>query len=223
MASPAQTQANQANAQQSTGPVTSEGKAKMFANPLRHGLTSKHLLIPGETQADFDTLLADLRSLYRPTTPPEQQLLAQVAEHYWRLLRTRRVETATLSLFIDRLIDTPEAAGDPDRALALAFERYGRELDRLRRYETTIDRLYRAARTELELCVNTRLRIETCNIAAIEAKEAAAANAIGSVSQHSGASSSGAAARHAPPAVQSAPALRLSHDKVQSGSASARE
>ncbi len=163
MATPAQTRANQQNAQQSAGPVTPEGKAKMHANPLRHGLTSKHLIIPGENQADFDALLTDLRLLYQPGTPKEEELLTEVAEHNWRLLRARRVETATLSLYVERLLNDSEAGGDPDRALALAFERHGRELERLRRYETTIQRAYLQAKKELEVYVNARLRAESAS------------------------------------------------------------
>ena len=130
----------------------------MAANPLRHGLTSKHLLIPGEKQEDFNDLLNHIRSVYRPSNPAEEKLITEVAEHNWRLLRARRVETATLNLYVERLL--PEAAGDPDRALALAFERHGRELERLRRYETTIRRAYGQAKKELELFVNTRIQAE---------------------------------------------------------------
>ena len=184
MATPAQTRANQNNSQLSTGPVTQEGKAKVAANPLRHGLTSKHLLIPGEKQEDFDSLLNHIRSIYRPATPAEENLITEVAEHNWRLLRARRVETATLNLYVERLL--PEAAGDPDRALALAFERHGRELERLRRYETTIYRAYGQAKKELELFVNTRIQAEARRAAEQrQTAQPAAQNQIGSVSQQS--------------------------------------
>ena len=156
----------------------------MAANPLRHGLTSRHLLIPGEKQEDFDDLLHHIRSIYRPATPAEEKLITEVAEHNWRLLRARRVETATLNLYVERLLNTPEAGGDPDRALALAWERHGRELDRLRRYETTIYRAYRQAKKELELFVNTRIEAEIRGAnEARQAAQPATQSFIGSVSQ----------------------------------------
>ena len=129
MATPAQTRANQSNAEQSTGPKTAEGKAKMAANPLRHGLTSKHVLIPGENQADFDELLEHLRSVYMPATPREHVLLTEMAENNWRLLRARRVETANISIYVERLLETNEADGVNELALDITFEQIGREHD----------------------------------------------------------------------------------------------
>jgi hypothetical protein len=51
MTATARATANVANASLSTGPRTEEGKARSSRNAVKHGLTSKHLVIaPGEEQ-----------------------------------------------------------------------------------------------------------------------------------------------------------------------------
>ena len=47
----AKIEANQANAQLSTGPRTEQGKAISSFNSLRHGLTAMTVLLPGEDPA----------------------------------------------------------------------------------------------------------------------------------------------------------------------------
>ena len=51
MATAAQIQANQHNAQLSTGPRTAEGKARSAANSTRHGFCSQSVLLPGDDPA----------------------------------------------------------------------------------------------------------------------------------------------------------------------------
>jgi hypothetical protein len=153
----AQAIASRTNSLQSTGPKTDAGKAVSRFNPLRHGLTSEHLIIPGENVDDFHALHNDLRSYWQPVGADEEALVSKFAEHEWRLIRARRVETATLHLYMERLLADPESDGDHTRALALVYERYGRELDRLRRYETTITRAHAKLQRELEAVVATRL------------------------------------------------------------------
>ena len=53
---------NRANAQLSTGPRTSAGKASSSRNATKHGLASGQLIIFGEDPAVFESLLADLLS-----------------------------------------------------------------------------------------------------------------------------------------------------------------
>ncbi len=56
MTTEAQTQANRANSQKSTGPRTPEGKAKVAQNALKHGLLAKQAVVVGEDTDDFDLL-----------------------------------------------------------------------------------------------------------------------------------------------------------------------
>ena len=60
MATAAQVTANQQNAQSSTGPSTPEGKARVSQNAIKHGLTSKHLIVREDEQEEFDDLQTSL-------------------------------------------------------------------------------------------------------------------------------------------------------------------
>ena len=54
-------EANRANAQHSTGPRTPEGKAKVSRNPVKHGLTSKDVILRSdEDREEFTELREDL-------------------------------------------------------------------------------------------------------------------------------------------------------------------
>ena len=46
MSTPKQIAANRRNAQKSTGPRTTAGKAKTRLNPLKHGLTAETIVLP---------------------------------------------------------------------------------------------------------------------------------------------------------------------------------
>jgi hypothetical protein len=66
MATAAQITANRANALHSTGPATPEGKARVSQNALKHGLTSKHLVIRPDEEAEFATLRDALEAELAP-------------------------------------------------------------------------------------------------------------------------------------------------------------
>jgi hypothetical protein len=89
---------NRANAQHSTGPKTSEGKAASSENSFKHGLYSSQVVIPGEDPAALDALKADLRAEHQPATTTEELLVNEIAEHFWRIRRYRRMEAASLAL-----------------------------------------------------------------------------------------------------------------------------
>jgi hypothetical protein len=89
---------NRANAQHSTGPKTSEGKAASSENSFKHGLYSSQLVMPGEDPAALDALKADLRAEHQPATTTEELLVNEIAEHFWRIRRYRRMEAASLAL-----------------------------------------------------------------------------------------------------------------------------
>src|SRR6266446_7484017 len=66
-----QTEANRQNAKHSTGPRTPEGKSKSSKNALKHGLTAVELVLPTESQEEFDEHAAELRDEHHPSTPTE--------------------------------------------------------------------------------------------------------------------------------------------------------
>jgi hypothetical protein len=94
MTSNDQQAANQGNAQLSTGPRTEEGKARSSQNSLKHGVFAKTIVLPGESQEEFDALLAGLRKDHKPEGETESNLVRGLAEIQWRLNRLRRYEAA---------------------------------------------------------------------------------------------------------------------------------
>ena len=87
MATEKQFEANRQNAQKSTGPKTPEGRAAVRLNGLKHGLTAETLVLPGESEADFQSLFDTYEAEHEPSTPTEQALVVQLAMATWRLRR----------------------------------------------------------------------------------------------------------------------------------------
>ena len=103
MATQAQINANRKNAQKSTGPKTPQGRDAVRLNGLKHGLTSEILVLPGESKADFENLLASLEAEHQPATPTEVILVRQMAMASWRLQRLVHMEAAHYRLRRDKL------------------------------------------------------------------------------------------------------------------------
>ena len=148
----AQPMANRRNAMKSTGPRTTEGKAASSQNRLAHGLCSSSLLIRGESPAEFDLLLAEVRDAYRAATPEEQMLTDQLAEAQWRLNRARRVEAKTLNLLAEDTFHylneenegNESVTSDPDQLIAVSFASIPNDAiyRNMQRYVTAIERSY---------------------------------------------------------------------------------
>src|SRR6266540_2794875 len=122
-----------------TGPTSEIGKSKMRDNPLKHGLTAKHIVIPGESAEEYTALRVDLFESYQPVTAGEEVLTNQIVEGYWRLMRARKVEA-----------DFWKKAMGPDHDLGRAFREHADEHKRMHRYVTTIQRDYYKAIQELQ-------------------------------------------------------------------------
>jgi hypothetical protein len=96
MASEAQTAANRANAQRSTGPKTQKGKKKSSRNALKHGLSAASLVVLNETVEDYEDFAAAMRQSLRPQGAVEEQLFERVVLCAWRLRRVSRFEAALI-------------------------------------------------------------------------------------------------------------------------------
>lgn len=97
MSTPAQVLANRANAVHSTGPVTEEGKSAAKLNSITHGLTSKTLVLPHESQEEYNLLHLSFQRDYKPATDTERELVSRMSDAWWRLQRAYRVETSLLA------------------------------------------------------------------------------------------------------------------------------
>jgi hypothetical protein len=92
--SEAQLNANRANAQHSTGATSPAGKARSSMNALKHGLTSKTVVLPGEDKADYEARLETLIAAYQPATEDELLLVKSILDCEWRLDRITQIETS---------------------------------------------------------------------------------------------------------------------------------
>ncbi|MBI2686218.1 MAG: hypothetical protein HYX27_07875 [Acidobacteria bacterium] len=91
MATQAQVIANQANAQNSTGPKTTEGKARSSKNAKQHGLATGILAIPAEDRAAFCEFEANLTADAKPKGALELETCHQLARAAWNLQRLRKI------------------------------------------------------------------------------------------------------------------------------------
>ena len=164
MASAKQVAANRRNASLPRGPLSAEASAAIRENAVKHGLTAKHVVMQHEDEADYQELRASIVMEYLPRTPQEHRFADQIAQNYWRLLRCRRVETATfenrLGTLKDRLKIDPKAPIDNDEGISICMSNHGSDFDTLRRYETTIERAWYRAIRELRAAQKERRESE---------------------------------------------------------------
>ena len=96
MTSEAQIIANRRNAQKSTGPRTSEGKAAVSQNSVKHGLTAGQDVISSESQADFDQYRDQLLAELDPASPMESMLAERIVGLSWRLKRICSIQNQAI-------------------------------------------------------------------------------------------------------------------------------
>jgi hypothetical protein len=130
MATQAQINANRLNSRKSTGPITSEGKAKSCMNRLSHGFAGANICIPIEDQEHFDALLTDLVNQFLPATPNEQILVEKMVQNHWLTLRAVRLQTIALNATVSK--------GYIHKDLGILI-----------RYQNSSDRAYHKAHAEL--------------------------------------------------------------------------
>ncbi len=103
-----QLEANKKNAQKG-GVKTSEGKAIVKYNALKHGLLAKEVVITigegAENPEEFDALLEALQTQLVPAGTLEEMLVEKVAVAYWRLRRAYRYEVGLIRSELDTATD----------------------------------------------------------------------------------------------------------------------
>ena len=90
-------QANRLNAQKSTGPRTPEGKQAVRLNALKHGLSARTIVLPGEDGDEFQQLCDDLEARWQPQDRTEQYLVEKMAICQWQQARGYKREVQILS------------------------------------------------------------------------------------------------------------------------------
>jgi hypothetical protein len=105
--SPEQLVANRANAANSTGPRTPEGKARSAQNARKHGFTAASFAVVRlEDLNEVAALREDLISLYHPVNSQELFALERVALAQQAILRAARLEAGFLSNCLGESLDT---------------------------------------------------------------------------------------------------------------------
>jgi hypothetical protein len=96
MATEAQINANHASAQQSTGPISAEGKAASCRNNTRWGFRGQFAVLSSESQEEFDALLESLRADHQPESVAQDLLVLKMAQHIWLSRRAQNLCDLTL-------------------------------------------------------------------------------------------------------------------------------
>ena len=101
MSTHAQSTANRANAEKSTGPKSLEGKQRSRINAFRHGLTGQICVATAE---DAEALARHCRGIHdslRPQGALETDLTQSIAEDRWRLARAKALELSIFALGLE--------------------------------------------------------------------------------------------------------------------------
>jgi hypothetical protein len=103
-----QLEANKRNAPKG-GVKTSEGKAIVKYNALKHGLLAKEVVITvgegAENPEEFNSLLVDLKAQLSPVGTLEEMLVEKIAVAFWRLRRAYRYEVGLIRQDLDTATD----------------------------------------------------------------------------------------------------------------------
>ncbi len=147
MISARQQASNARNAQKSTGPTSSSGRARSAKNATTHGLAGREVLLASEDPAAFDQHIATYRAEQRPRTEHEMYLVTQMAEAAWRLRRVRKFESTILD-------DAPDPTADEviDKLL------------KLNRYATALERSCQRAALELRQIRKARYEVQAASV-----------------------------------------------------------
>jgi hypothetical protein len=143
MATPAQINANRANARKSTGPRSVEGKSASSFNALKHGIDAASPVIPGEDPAEYESLAVQYLDEYRPRCASEFFHVDTMLRADWL---KRRMETVEADLYRTIMTESPD---NPLAAVLLAESPAAKLLLRIQRQIAAFERTWHRANTEL--------------------------------------------------------------------------
>lgn len=113
-----QLEANRQNAQLSTGPITAMGKTTIVTNAIKHGIFTKALILKSEigeeNEEEHKELLNNLIDSLLPCNQLESLLVEKIAIDFWRLRRTIRFETGSLTQHIKSMLNQLYPQGNKD-------------------------------------------------------------------------------------------------------------
>jgi hypothetical protein len=89
-----QIQANRENSRKSTGPRTTDGKAKSSKNSLKHALLSKDVVVYGEQISEYQMFRESLIENLHPEGAMEILLVEKIVSYAWRQRRAIQAESS---------------------------------------------------------------------------------------------------------------------------------
>jgi len=150
--------ANRANTLLSTGPRTTQGKARSSRNALKHGLLSSQILLEHEDVEELEALREGLYADLQPVGTLEEVLVERIVSSAWLLRRALRAETALMDwehglgmLWEPSIYEDRQEWKAHHRGRRAAFEIVtDPRLEKIQRYETTKERQMYKALHELQ-------------------------------------------------------------------------
>jgi hypothetical protein len=143
---------NQANAAQSTGPKTPEGKQRASLNAIQHGLTGNRVILQPHEHEAYTRLTAALTAELNPATEFQRQLVQKIIDCHTRLNRLAAMESNILNF---GLIENHSDAAHDDATECMAAQtrawlQHENSFEKLGRYEARLSRQLLAYTKELE-------------------------------------------------------------------------
>jgi hypothetical protein len=93
--------ASRRNGAMSHGPATPAGRETSSMNALKHGLTTKAVLLPTENAAGYQEMADSWFTSLNPSSPAEATAVSELADLSFRLDRLRRLEGERLQLAVE--------------------------------------------------------------------------------------------------------------------------
>ena len=145
------------NGAKSRGPTTEAGKAASSQNAIKHGMTARNTyILECENANEYKEFLAQHIAIHLPATPPEKELVEQMAIARWRIRRFVNAETVLIDCEVVRnrgKVEKEFATLGCDVHVAMAIRSLAdesRALSLMSRYEArhqrTHDKAYAALR-----------------------------------------------------------------------------
>jgi len=131
------------------GPRTHAGKANSSRNALKHGLTSKAIVVFDESPEEFDAFKAGVSIRLQPADSFEEFLVERIAVCAWRLRRAQRIEREIFDGYNSIQFFSPFQQPTAGAVYALDAAA-GEKLGKLARHEAAIERSMLRALHELQ-------------------------------------------------------------------------
>ena len=139
------------NGAMAAGTKSPAGIQKSSVNALKHGLTSRAVVLSNESQMHFDELHLTYVQEFEPESGVEMDLVDQMVSAQWRIRRIWRMQTAPLDLKMDQQeAENAKAFNQIDQTTRVtvaftAMANEGKALDLFLRYETAYTRMHQRA------------------------------------------------------------------------------